>query len=395
VEDIPEPTDEDDDTINIVIEGNPIAVQIAKQEVEKIASQRTATVNTKLRNIPAEFYPFILGANNSGASALEKAHGVQVQVPQYHKWSEQPPPQIPAQGQAPTFQPAFGDNHISLAGDRAAVAAARAEIERLTQDLQHRLTVDQFPMDNGRHQFIIGRRGVSPQDFHAETNCAIILPDNTEDDMVTIIGPADRLAAATDRAQELGMGMQVTRLDVAKLLRNVATPQEHARNLTHYFTDRSVFDTIEKTHETQVNAPFGSSGESGPWDMYARDGKNAIKAQTDIRNMLEAHPPERVLALPVDSFFHANLQREYMSKVKNDFGVHLVIPPPAVKSSPVVLVYEGDEGLQPQYAVPRGRPSPEDVKHYKQRVEAARKYLSESIAAQGAITEVQIEVPPM
>ncbi|EPE25499.1 Eukaryotic type KH-domain (KH-domain type I) [Glarea lozoyensis ATCC 20868] len=391
VEDTPELTDEEDDTINIVIDGNPIAVQLARAEIEKIASARGATVNTKLRNVPAELYPFILGANNSGVNRLERAHGVQVQVPQYHRWTEQAPPRIPSRGQAPAFLPAHGDNPITLAGDRAAVMAARSEIERLAQDLQRQLTIDQFPMDNGRHQFIIGPRGVSPQDFYAETNCAIILPDSAEDDMITIIGPADQIAAATDKAQELGMGMQVTRLDVARLLRNVPSPQEHARNLTHYFIDRLVFDTIDKVHQTQVNAPLGANGESGPWDMYSREGKNAIKAQTDIRQILEAHPPDRVAALDVDDFFHKHLNTEYMSTVKNDYGVHLVIPQD--KSSPLVLVYEGEEGLQPQYGVPRGQPSPSDIELFRQRVAAARKYISDSIAAQGEIIEVKLEVP--
>ena len=379
--------------INIVIEGNPIAVQLAKEAVGKIASERTATVNTKLRNVPAEIYPFLSGSNNSRVSALEQAHNVQIRVPQHQIWTEQPPPPIPSRGEAPSFLPAFGDNQITLAGDRAAVLAARLEIEHLAQELQRELTLDQCSIDKGRHQFIIGNKGVSAHDFHAETGCAIILPGNDEDDVITVVGPADQLPAAMERAMDLAMGMQSSRLDLTKQLRNVSSPRDHARNLTHYLRDRDEIARIEKLHQAHIVTPFGANGVSEPWELYSRDGKNAIKAQTEIRQILDAHPPTRVSALDIDDFFHKHLQKEYMTKVKNDYGVHLVIP--RVKSSPVVLVYEGEEGQEPQYAVPRGQPSAAEIKLFQQSLAAASKHILDSIAAQGSIIETRVEVPQM
>src|SRR6266536_3306972 len=131
IEDNSAQVDDEDDDILVVLEGNPIAILMARDSINKIASERSAAVNSKLRTIPAEFYPFI----SARANALEEAHGIQIRVPPHHTWTTQPPPQKPRQGQAPAFIPAAGDNHITLGGDRAAVQAARAEIERLADEL--------------------------------------------------------------------------------------------------------------------------------------------------------------------------------------------------------------------------------------------------------------------
>jgi rRNA processing protein Krr1/Pno1 len=301
---------------------------------------------------------------------------------------------VPSRGQAPAFIPAVGDNHISLAGDRAAVLAARLEIERLTQELQRQLTLDQCTIDKGRHQFIIGNRGISAQDFHAETGCAIILPGNDEDDVITVVGPADQLDAAMERAMDLAMGMQNSRLDLTKHLRNAPSPRDHARNLTHYLRDREEIARIERIHQAHIVTPFASNGAAEPWELYSRDGKNALKAQNEIKQLLEAHPPNRMTALDIDEFFHKHLQKEFSQRVQNDYGVHLVIPK-GIKAAPVVLVFEGDEGQAPEYEVPRGQPSAADLKLFKQGLEDARKHILDSIRAQGKIVDTKIDVPQM
>ena len=169
LEDTPEAADDDDDMINVVVEGNPIAIRLAKEGIAGTVSIHNSNVNATLRTIPAEFYPFISGAHNSNANDLEGRHGIQIRVPSHHTWTSQPPPQLPLRGQAPAFVPAVGDNHITLGGDRAGVQAARAEIEALAQQLRQQLTLDQVAINKGRHQFIIGDRGIPVQDFFAET----------------------------------------------------------------------------------------------------------------------------------------------------------------------------------------------------------------------------------
>ena len=55
MEDMPQGGDEDDDMIDIVVEGNPIAIQMARKEIAKIANERTPAINTRLRTIPGHY----------------------------------------------------------------------------------------------------------------------------------------------------------------------------------------------------------------------------------------------------------------------------------------------------------------------------------------------------
>lgn len=383
--------DEDDDMIDIVVEGNPMSIQQARKAIEKIANERGASVTSKLRTVPAEFYPFISGP----AESLESRHGVQIKVPSHHTWTVQPPPQKPSAGQAPSFIPAFGDNHISFAGDRAAVQAARAEIEMLSQRLREQLTLEQFAMNKGRHQFIIGERGVSPQDFFAETGCALILPTDEDEESITIVGPADRMEAAVDHAMTLAGGMNSSNFDISKIHRNApGGARAHALNVTKYLRDRQAIEAIEKLHGTHIETPFENDGALA-WEIYSRDNKNGLKAQSDITSMVQAHPPSRISTVPVDPFYHAHVRRTMSQKVQEDFGVRVVVPALSESGAPVLLVFEGPSGLESDYMVPRGQPSAQEIQAFQQGLNDARAHILDIISKQAEITTASIEVPKM
>lgn len=394
---MPAPTDDEDDAmIDVVVEGNALAAEMARREILKIAGERTASISTKLRGIPAELYPFIAGPHNSRASALEDSKGVHIRVPPHHTWTTQPPPEVPRRGEAPTFKPAVGDDHITLAGDRAAVQAARAEIERQVEELQRKLTLEQLAINRGRHQFIIGDRGVPHHDFLADTGCALIMPGDTEDEMITIVGPPDQIQAAMDKAMDLAMGMQSSSIDISRQHRNAPGGAGlHARNLTRYLRDRQELERIERLHNAHIVTPNTPEGMAAPWELYSRDGKNAIRAQSEITSIVNGHPPSRMATIPVDPFFHQHLRTDVTPRVKKEHGVHVVIPHSSEEDAPVLLVFEGPAGSEPEYQVPRGQPSADEVLAFEQALEEAQKYILDIINAQEQITSRSIDVPQM
>jgi hypothetical protein len=397
VEEASRPQEDDDDAmIDIVVEGNALSVGAAQREVLKIAGERTPTITAKLRSIPAELYPFIAGPQNERISELEEARGVQIRVPPYHKWRSQPPPQKPLAGSLPTFLPAADDNHITIAGDRPAVQTARAEIERLCEELQRQMTVDQFPINNGRHQFIIGKRGVQPQKFFADTGCAIILPHDEDDDLVTIVGPPHQTQAARNLAINLAASMQSSSIDISRQHRNApgASPS-HARNLTQYLRERKAIEELEKAHQAHIVTSLYQEGGAAPWELYSRDYNNAINAQAEITNIVSAHPPSRLATVPVDPFFHMYLQNDITPRVKKDYGVHVVVPQPSEPDAPVLLVFEGEAGLNSEYQVPRGQPSAEEIRAFQQGLRDAQKHILDIIGAQAQIISTSIDVPKM
>lgn len=376
--------------IDIVVEGTPVAIAQARKQIAKIANERSPTISTKLRNIPAEFYPFLAGP----AGSLGESHGVQVNVPQHHSWTTQPPPKRAASGQA-EFLPAFGENHITLGGDRAAVQAARSEIERLTQELRQNLAVDHSSgIDRGQHQYVIGDRGVSPEDFFGTTQCAIILPSD-DDDVITFIGPADRLQAAKDHATDLASSINSGFIDISRQFRNAPVgPRVHARNVTQYLRDRKEIERLETLHKAHIVTPILEDG-AAPWELYFRDRANGIHVKDDINQILAAHPPSRMSSVPIDPFFHRHIQRDITPRVKQEYGVHVVIPDASEPNAPVLLVFEGEPGSEPEYQIPREQPTTQEIAAFKQGLEDARNHILDIISKQAQITSTSIEVPKM
>ena len=389
------PIDEDDDaTIDVIVEGNALSAASARNEILKIAGERAANVQTKVRGIPTAFYPFLSGPENSLIQALEQDNGIQIRVPAHQAYHSGPSPVAVNPGQRPVFTPAGqDDNHIQIAGDRAAVQKARAEIERQVAELQRQLEAEQLMIQRGRHQFIIGDRGVPLEDFFNETGCAILLPTDEEDDTITVVGPADRVQAGLEKAMDLAMNMQMSNLDIAKFHRSApGGAAAHAGNVTRYLRQRKEIERLEKLFNTHINTPFSQEGAL-PWELYSREGKNAIRAQSEITGIINGCPPSRISSVPIDPFFHQHLRSDVTPRIKKDYGVHLVIPEASEGNVPVLLVFEGPEPADSPYQLPRNKPSDAEVRAFKQGLQDAQKHILDLINKQEQLKTTSLDVP--
>ncbi|KAI8956650.1 hypothetical protein F5Y11DRAFT_145638 [Daldinia sp. FL1419] len=384
--------EDDDATIDVIVEGNALSAALARDAINKITGERSANMSTKLKSIPAEFYPFIAGPNNRLAAALEAEHGVQIRVPSYQPWAPSIP-QAPAAGQRPTFTPPSNDNYIQLAGDRAAVQAARAAIERQVQELQNQLHLDQVEIRQGTHQFIIGERGVPTEDFFADTNCIVVLPSSPGVDTVTVIGRAEDVNGGLEKAMDLATQVHTSVFDVAKHHNHASGgAPTYSRDISRYLRQRNEIERLEKLYQIHINTPF-SDGIVSPWELYAREGKNALKAQKEMSSIINSHPPSRLATVPVDPFFYSYLRSDITPKVQNDFGVNLVVPDAAEGDLPVLLVYEGSATPKEQYQVPQKVPSPSELKEFQRGLSDARKHILDILGNQEQIKTTTIEVP--
>lgn len=385
--------DDDDGTIDVIVEGNAVSAATARDAILKIAGERAANVNAKVKGVPAEFYPFLAGPKNSFCHGLEESHGVQVRIPPHQARLSQPPPTAPGPGQRPVFVPAAIDNHIQLAGDRAAVQAARAEIERRVEELHQKLVLEQLSIQRGRHQFIIGARGIPEDEFFEDTGCAILLPTAEDDDMVTIIGPSNQIQIGLERAMDLATTMQCSNIDISRFHRQApGGAAAHARNVTRYLRERKEIERLERLYNVHFNTPFTEEGAL-PWELFSRDGKSAIRAQSEIKGLVDSHPPSRMATVAVDPFFHQYLRSEIDPRVNGDYGVHLVVPESFEPSAPVLLVYEGPPNPDAPYQVPRSQPTPADIRNFQQGLRDAQKHIVDLINQQESITSVSIDVP--
>ncbi|TAQ89748.1 hypothetical protein B7494_g1942 [Chlorociboria aeruginascens] len=374
-------TNEDDDLVEVQIEGNPLAIIWAKEAISQIAGERAANMNTKLRGIPAEFYPFL-------ASAMENTNGVEVRVPPHYKWTEQPPPQPSTDGQAVAFLPAAGDNHIILSGEHGAIQAAREEILRRARELQRQLALEKFQIPAGRHQFIVGEAGIPADEFFAQTGCAVILPSKADDPTVTIVGPPNRIPAAVVTAETLANSPEGNTVTIPQ---DKDVP-EHASNLARYLRDRREIERIEKLHQSYFFTPTTEDGSAMSWEVYSREEINNLRALKEFNNILNGHPPSRMMNVPVDPFYHAHLTKNISPRVKHDFGVHVVVPKRSGDDA-VLLVFEGSGGSDPDFQVARGHPSSRDIAIFQRGLEDARKHILDIISSQAKLASESIEVP--
>lgn len=389
------PAQDDDEMIDVTIEGNSAAIQLAYIEISKIVRERSINIQTKLRNIPAEFYPFICGKEKSTLNALEEAYNVQIRIPSYSIWASQSPPQKPLPGQMPRFSPPTGEDLITIIGDREDIQGARTEIEQIAQKLSQELTVDQFIVNNSQHQFVIGNQGVSPEYFFDETGCGIILPSDSNEDSITVVGRRDDIENAIDYAIDLASSMNQTVIDISKLYRNApGSSRLHARNITTYLHDRNEIEKICSRYKIHIATPLDFDGAS-PWEVFYRseNSKIATKAQSEIGSIILAHPPSRMATITADPFFYDYLNREISPVVKRDFGVHMVIPKKNSKNTDVLLVYEGKPEIDLEYQIPREKPDAELIKLFEKGLTDAEQFIMGILNKQAQLSETSIEVP--
>lgn len=373
--------DDDDATIDVIIEGNSLSAAMARGEVLKIVGERTASASQKIRGIPAAFYPFIAGANNERIQALQEGKNVRIDVPDQH---------VPTARRA---LPVPGDLPITLSGDRLAVQEIRAEIERHAQELRAQLQREQLYINKGKHQFILGDRGIPAHQFLSETGCAVIFPNDPEDEYITIVGPADRIQVGSDRATDLASSMQCHNMDISRQYRNVpGGDATHARNVTRYLQRRAEIKRLEKLYNAHIVTPMPKEGSS-PWELYSRNGADAVKAQSEIAKILQGHPPSRMANVPIDPFYHKHIREEVLPKVQQSYGVHTIVPEERDAESAILLVFEGPSGSEPAYQIPRGAPPPAEVEAFRSALEDARKYILSIIEAQEEIAKQTIDVP--
>ncbi|QSS66471.1 RNA binding effector protein Scp160 [Histoplasma capsulatum] len=382
--------DDDSVTIDVRIEGDAVAAEMARREIESILKERSLNITLRLRNISPELFPFIAGAHNVHLNQLEERTKARIKIPHYDTWSR-PPPSEAAAGQV-KFSP-DPDKHIQISGERSAAQDARAEIERIAEELHRQITVRQLAINRGQHQFVLGNMNRSLHDFLAQTGCSIVLPPANDDtEFLTIIGPPVQIEFGINRVMDLATSMQMASIDISRQHPAAPSgPHVHARALTSYLMQRQAINKLERQYDAHIVLPPASDGPV-TWEVYSRDGKNTIRARSDIINLIQAHPPSKIAPLLIDPYFHSHLRSRVGPQLKDRFGVHLVLPEDP-DSSTVVLVYEGHVWVAGENELPRIRPPTSELSVFENALTEAKKYLFASLGNHHNICNKLVAVP--
>lgn len=144
-------------------------------------------------------------------------------------------------------------------------------------------------------------------------------------------------------------------------------------------------------YDARIALPPSADGPV-TWEVYSRDGKNTIRARSDIMNLVQAHPPARLRYVSVDPYYHPYLESHGLGKLRNDYGVHLLVPD-ELDSSDVVLVYEGPSAANSLPEIPRQRPSPAEVAAFEKSLQEAQDFLTQLLGDQNDIVAKSVKVP--
>lgn len=223
-------------------------------------------------------------------------------------------------------------------------------------------------------------------DFFSQTGCVVLLPPGQEDEQVTLLGPAARLAEAEAKALELAMQWQLSNIVLSR-----HNPM-HVMNVTRYLRQRAEIERLEAAYQTRINTPFSEAG-TNLWELYSRDPKTATMARTEINGVFNGHPPQRILTMNVDDFFYPHLRNGVSKQLRQDYGVQIVVPTAADGGAPVLLVYEGPDTAESPYTIPKTQPSSEEIKIFQQGLRDAERRILQLIEKQGEIIKTSIDVP--
>ena len=381
---------DDDDMVDIDIQGNSVTIALAEREIQSIVKEKTSSVNLRLRDIPPELFPFIAGPHNTNIEQYENGRDVRVKVPHYHTWDSTPPLASQGPRQAIPFEPRDG-YHITISGDREHAQEVQQDIQARAAHLQRQLTADRLEIEREKHRFILNENAASLHDFLQETGCSLIMPPSSEDtETITVIGPPEHVEAAMNKVMDLATSMAMTSVDISRQHPNAPrNAQNHAQDIRRYLQQRQALDQLERAHEANIVVP----DNAGPWQIYSRDGKNGMRARKDITDMIGAQVPARYRTLDnVHPFHQQHFQQRHAQSLRSQYGVHLVVAEPDLEDSPLLLVYEGDGPLD-AYEFPRTKPSPAEVAAFEQSLTQAEQYLMSLLNDQDEVVHQTVDAP--
>ena len=208
---------------------------------------------------------------------------------------------------------------------------------------------------------------------------------------MTIIGPSERIDHGVNQVMDLASSMQMASVDIAR--QHPQAPlgsAAHARNLTRYLRHRREIERLERAYDAHIAIPSGDD-PSTAWEIYSRDGKNNIRARSEIISIVNRHPPARLAQVDVSPFYHTHVRDRSAPRLRDDLGVALILPEASDASPQILLVYEGRPGTTD--AIPTTAPSPPEAQEFERALAEARRALQEVIDAQAPVTSRTVDIP--
>ncbi|CAE6410521.1 unnamed protein product [Rhizoctonia solani] len=162
----PTPADEDEEpTQPISVTGPLSSVTAAIAEIEGIISTKTSTITQRVRDVPTKVFPFIEGRRSDYEEAVSNESSISV-------------------------NPIPESREITVSGDRQGVVKTVEQIKKDIEELENSITSISIPVKKPKHRLLVGDFA---HELMATAKCAIELPEDSDNETVTLWGLSDDL----------------------------------------------------------------------------------------------------------------------------------------------------------------------------------------------------------
>lgn len=163
-----------DDSEVVTITGAREGIEKAEHELKLIVADQSKKCQDTVK-IPKHYHQFVTGANNELLVQLCEETGAKVNVP----------PQ------------SVKKNEIHISGEKEAVAAAKARIEKLHEQLEKTCKTVSVEVPKAQQKYVIGAKGATIQAIFRDTGVYVEVPPmDANTDSITLRGPHDKMGAA-------------------------------------------------------------------------------------------------------------------------------------------------------------------------------------------------------
>ncbi|CAE6430863.1 unnamed protein product [Rhizoctonia solani] len=301
----PMPADEDEEPTQPISFTGPLSSVVnAIAEIESIISTKTAHITQRVRDIPSKIFPFVEGrvseyeqaANNDGSSI--------------------------------TVSPTVESHEISVTGDRPAVVKTVEQIKKDVAEFENLLTSISKRVPKPKQRLL---QGDFVQMLMTTAKCAIELPDDPENEHITIWGLEDDLPNGLKVINDQGS---------SKHTETISIPSPSGP-ICEYLVTTAYFGSIWGPKFPGVEAYPVPRGKGHVIDFVGE--KDAVAPVVKDLNKLFQDLAGSVRQVGIDWLLHKPLAGKFAKKIEhfrtaNHIEVHF--PEESEEKSTVLLVYD-------------------------------------------------------
>jgi polyribonucleotide nucleotidyltransferase len=300
--------DEDEPMVSITVTGpKPLALE-ATALLNQIIASKTSKTSQRIRDIPANVYPFIL------------ARKVKYEAV--------------AQGGELNLQSSRGE--ITAGGDRDAVTRALDLIKSDIAGLSSSLTSLKISLPKRQHRLLIGK---GAQDIMVKSKCAVIVANLDEpSDEVTVWGQAADLPGGLGAVMEQANSKYIHEFPlpgpvaISKQLLEYMNRIGYTNSLSQKHADVSIFTPVPAVIERAHSLVIDIVGDKPTVDVVVRQ-------ISELLGKLIGATKE----VSIDWLVHRVITGKYAKKIRQfheTYNVLVYFPPENAEQSSVLLVYD-------------------------------------------------------